>query len=77
MEGGIPPLVALLESTDCKVQRQQLVHCEHWPLRTRQTKISFWSQAGCFGGVVWLAGYVAITRPEEKSFNGRNLKVLV
>jgi hypothetical protein len=41
--------------------------------KNEANKNQVWSQAGSFDGVVWLAGYVAITRPEEKSFNGRKV----
>jgi hypothetical protein len=68
--------VALLESTDCKVQRAAAGALRTLAFKNEANKNQVWSQADCFGGVVWLAGYVAITRPEEKSFNGRNLKVL-
>jgi hypothetical protein len=68
--------VALLESTDCKVQRAAAGALRTLAFKNEANKNQVWSQAGCFDGVVWLAGYVAITGPEEKSFSGRNLKVL-
>jgi hypothetical protein len=51
--------VALLESTDCKVQRAAAGALRTLAFKNEANKNQVWSQAGCFGGVVWLAGYVA------------------
>ncbi|KAK1564808.1 hypothetical protein Q3G72_012115 [Acer saccharum] len=39
MEGGIPPLVELLEFTDTKVQRVFAGACGPWHLKTRKIRI--------------------------------------